>query len=352
MTVQSAARECETIPADEISLLALGTLILRWRRVIVGLAGTGLLLGVIFGLTKPKLYVASATFLPQGAESPNSGLAAAASQFGIRVPTGGSTWGPAIYVQLLRSRTLLEPIALDTLVVAEDAGRRAAVMELLEIADGPAARRLDLAVRRLSAMVTAEEARPINAVNVGVSSRWPSVSLAISERLVRGVNQFNLQTRKSQAASERQFVEARATDAERALREAEDHLQAHLQQNRIINPSSQTAMERDRRQRDVVRRQQLYTTLLENLEDARIREVRDTPVITLLAEPRLPILPEARGTITKGVLGALAGAAIGFLIALFAEGLARARRESSDESREFFQMLEHARPRFLRKSAK
>jgi uncharacterized protein involved in exopolysaccharide biosynthesis len=346
-----SARHSYPLPTESdepISLLGLGAVLLRWRRTIAVLGVLGLVVGITLGLARPRTYVSSATFLPQGSEVPSSGLAAAASQLGIRVPTTGAAWGPSIYVELLRSRTLLEPIARDTITVAEQEGRRTPVMELLEIKSQEPAERMDRAVQRLRRMVTATELRPISAVEVKVASEWPSVSLTLAERLVNGVNRFNLETRKSQAAAERTFVEQRAAEIERSLREAEDRLQAFLQRNRIINPNSEQAFERERLQREVTRRTQLYTSLLESLEEARIREVRDTPVITLLAAPRAPVLPESRGTAARGILGALAGTAMGILIAFAAQGMSRARHEASDEAREFFELVDEATPGFLR----
>ena len=222
-------------------------------------------------------------------------------------------------------------------------------MDLLEIDDPVPELRVDIAVRALGKIVAASEVRSLGAVRVLVTTRWPSVSLALAERLVDGVNRFNLETRKSQAAAEREFVEMQAEEAERALREAEDRLQLFLQRNRAFDSSPELAFEHDRLGREVGLRQQVYTTLLQNREEARIREVRDTPVITVLEEPRLPVVREARKSIQKGVLGGLVGGMLGVLIAFLGRGVARARRAPTEEAREFFQLVEEATPRFFRR---
>jgi hypothetical protein len=289
------------------------------------------------------------TFLPQVSEASSSGLAVVASQFGIRMPTAtGGGWGPPIYVELLRSRALLEPIALDSIVVAEQGGRRIPLMDLLEIEAPTPERRVDRAVRTLGKIVESREVRSLNAVTMTVTTKWPSVSLALAERLVRGVNQFNLETRKSQAAAERQFVEVQAGEAERVLREAEDRLQSFLQRNRTI-ASAQLEFERDRLQREVLLRQQVYTSLLQSREEARIREVRDTPVITVLESPRLAAVSESRKSVQKGALGGVAGGFLGILIAFVAHAVFGARRAPSEEEREFFQLVEEATPTFLKR---
>jgi uncharacterized protein involved in exopolysaccharide biosynthesis len=185
---------------------------------------------------------------------------------------------------------------------------------------------------------------------MAVKTQWPSVSWQLAQELVRGVNQFNLETRQSQAAQERRFVEARTTEAEAALRDAEDRLLVFLQRNHSVG-APELEVERGRLQRNVTVRQQIYTTLLQNREEARIREVRDTPVITVLEEPRLPLSPEPRNSLYKGILGGLLGAMVGVILAITAYLSASARGKTSPEMNEFFRILEQAKPRFLRRAS-
>src|SRR2546422_1009355 len=103
---------------DEMSLLAQVTVLLRWRRRIIAFGMVGACLGLVAGLLSRRVYRSSATFLPQGSDvnAGAAGLALVASQFGIKMPMPGNTWGPPVYVALLHSRALLAPIATDTLV--------------------------------------------------------------------------------------------------------------------------------------------------------------------------------------------------------------------------------------------
>jgi hypothetical protein len=340
----------ESVPSPEsgVSLLGVANVLLRWRRRIVWLGVAGALIGLSVGLLTKRIYVSSATFLPQGSDGNVSVLGGMASQLGVRVPTTGGGWGPAVYVQLLRSRSLLDSIALDTFVVAEQGGARVALMDLLDIKGSDPTLRLDKAVTKLGAVVGSREVKALGAVEVTASTHWPSVSLALVERLVDGVNRFNLQTRKSQAAAERQFVDVQAAAAERELRDAENMLQEDLQSNRNISASPQLLINRDRLTRTVSLRQQIYTTLLQSREDARIREVRDTPVITMLESPHLPVVGESRQTVQKALTGGIAGVLFGAAIALIMSILSGSRAAPSDDAREFFQLLDEAMPAVLR----
>jgi uncharacterized protein involved in exopolysaccharide biosynthesis len=353
MPAPTPARRGWIARTDEVSLLALGAAVLRRRRLILVLGFLGGLAGLLFAVVQPRLYASQSTFIPQDAESGISDLAMAASQLGIRLPTSssGTRWTPAVYVELLTSRALLAPIARDTFTAVE-VGRSATLMDLLGVEDENPERQLVRAVRVLASdVIEVSEVRHLGAVRLTVRTQWPSVSHAIATRLVAGVNTFNYNTRRSQASAERQFVEARAAEAESALRAAEDRLRAFLQANRTISPASTMAFEAERLQREVTLRQELHTSWMKSREEARIREVRNTPVITVIEEPRRPVIPEARRTILKAALGGIGGTLLGIFIAFVTLLTARARRTPDSEAQEFFALVDQVRPRFLKRTA-
>lgn len=336
---------------DEISLWTLASVLVRHRRLIVAFAVVGAALGLSSGLLSTRVYTSKATFIPQASEAGQSVASATAAQLlGFRVMASGSeSWGPALYVELLRSRDLLEPIVLSTITVAEEGGRRVTVMDLLGITAPTLERRIDLAHRALAARIGADQEPHLGAVKLWVTTKWPSVSLQVAERLVTGMNEFNAKTRRSQATAERQFVEAQVAEAEAQLRAAEDRLEAFLQRNRATEGAPQLAFERDRLQRAVNLRQTLHASWLQSREAARIREVRDIPVITVIEKPQLPIVGEPRKSVQKAVVGGLVWGALGLLIAFLLQGVKAARRASSEEAGEFFRLIDDATPRFLRK---
>jgi hypothetical protein len=182
----------------------------------------------------------------------------------------------------------------------------------------------------LRSMVSVSVARTTGVVEVGVSSKWRSVSLAIARALIDHVNDYNRRTRQQQASSERKFVESRLTVANSDLREAEGRLEQFEQSNRDYARSPSLSLQRDRLSRDVLLRQQVYTSLNQAYEDARIREVRDTPVISMFEEPYVPTHPDPRGRVRRLIVGVLAGAVVGATLALISAAVSR-RRKSGDE---------------------
>jgi hypothetical protein len=338
---------------DELSLWALGIVLLRRRVMIATLALLGGAVAFAMSRAKPVVYASTATFIPQATQTPMSGIAAlAASQFGVSMPsTSAGNWGPPTYLELLRSRELLDPIVHDTVVVAERGNRAIPMMELLEVKGPSAALREEAAVGRLRGMIVASEAKTVGGVKVRVSTPWPSVSLWLANRVMRGVNQFNIQTRKSQSVEELQFVTAQAVEAERALGVAENRLQSFLQGNReFISP--QLTFERDRLQREVGLRRELQLSWLKNREDARVRAVRENPVITVFESARLPLHPESRHAARNAVLGIIVGGTLAVMLAFLSHLLSTARRASGTDARHFFDLVEQSKPRFLRRAAR
>ena len=115
----------------------------------------------------------------------------------------------------------------------------------------------------------------------------------MNRRLLELVTEFNQERRQSQAAAERRFVEARREEAKGELEEAERNLQRFLEQNRSYESSPQLVFEAQRLQRSVDINQQLYTSLAQSYEQARIAETVTHPSLPSWTSPRRPALPRA-----------------------------------------------------------
>jgi uncharacterized protein involved in exopolysaccharide biosynthesis len=96
--------------------------------------------------------------------------------------------------------------------------------------------------------------------------------------------------------------------------------------------------EHDRLQREVALRQQLRTALAQSYEESRIREVRNTPVITVLEPAAVSTLPESRHRVLITLLGLFAGAFAGAIAAFASEMLMRLRAEGDAAAAELVEI--------------
>ena len=238
---------------------------------------------------------------------------------------------------------MLLPVVRDTVTVTEMGGKRMTVLDLFGVPDGPTPRREELGVDKLKRRLAVSIAKSTGIVHFAIATPWRSVSLALVTRLLDAVNQYNEVTRQGQATAERKFIEGRLALATNELRAAENRLTEFQRGNRNISGSPDLVTGRERLQRDVELRQQVFTTLTQAYEEARIREVRDTPVITVFEPPAAASTPQRRGLLIGTVLGILLGGLIGVFLS-FTRGMIKNRRdEGNTEAEEFANALKEAK---------
>jgi uncharacterized protein involved in exopolysaccharide biosynthesis len=106
-----------------------------------------------------------------------------------------------------------------------------------------------------------------------------------------------------------------------------------LQQNRTFEQSPELTFTHDRLQREVSVQQQLYLSLAQAYEQARIDEVRNTPIITMIERPIMPVA-NPRMLFVKVGMALLAGVALACLVAFLREVFSADRRGAAEELQE------------------
>ncbi|HEV7590892.1 MAG TPA: Wzz/FepE/Etk N-terminal domain-containing protein [Longimicrobium sp.] len=328
--------------ARDVTLLDLVNVVLRYRRSIVLLPLLAMALGVAMSLSSPRSYRADGAFLLQGAGGEQSSVAGLAAQFGVSVPGGGSDV-PQLYADLLVSRRFLGRVAGQRFEFSAAGQRhRGTLAQLLRVEGRSAAETQRKAVKLLRGAVSAKVNPITGVVGLSVTTPWPALSEQVAQRLLEMVTEFNLSTRQSQAASERRFTQARLADAARELRAAENALQDFMLSNRRFENAPQLMMRRERLARDVTEHQAVYAMLAQAYERARIDEVRDTPVLTLIEGPAGSALPLPRETLVRGILMGLLGLVLAIGLAFWREALRTSRERQAPELREFMRLKDEA----------
>lgn len=279
------------IAEDDIELSQLSSFFRRHRRLVTACLLVGVLAGTIVAFAWPRRYTASASFMPQG-QSRLSSLASLASQFGVSVPVADAGRSPGFYATLMVSKNLLANVVQQRF--APQNGAAVSLIDYLHAGGDNPAQRIESAVAKLSRKIGVNVDQKAGLVRLDVTMRDAVMSRDVARALMAEVDSFNLKSRQSQASQERQFAERRLAEAQVEKRQAEDELQAFLQRNRDFRSSPQLSFTYDRLADNVSLRQQLYTSIAQTFEQARIEEVRDTPVITVVEAPMLPARPDSR----------------------------------------------------------
>jgi uncharacterized protein involved in exopolysaccharide biosynthesis len=322
----------------EFGLLPALNVVLRFRRSVIGLALLLSALAVGMTLVLPRTYTSVTTFMPQ-TNRMNAGLSGLAAQLGVSVPTSDVGQSPAFYVDLLTARQTLEgAVATPYAAAVGDDKRPMLLGDVYKVREGSPAFRRELAAAELRKHIDPSMSQKTGVVRLAVRAKSGALAKEIAERLLELVNKFNTETRQTRASAERQFTERRLADVKAELRVAEDALLVFLTHNRDYQRAPSLVATQDRLSREVLRLQQLYSTLSQSYEQAKIEEVRDTPVITVVERPNLPLRPDPRGLVKRALVWFVIGGTLGIFIAFVRASARRARTGDVPAYAEFAQL--------------
>jgi len=296
----------------------------RHLRLIGGTALAAAAIVTLSTLLRDRTFTATASFMSQTARA-GSNLGGLAAQFGIAVPGDLGGDSPQFYVDLITSREILDSVVAIPYTIPTASGqRRVSLATIFDANESSPAKRRAHTMRKLREHLTATIGKQTGVVNLAVTTPDPYLSQAVAARILDQINSFNLRKRQSRARAERAFTEERLDSARGDLSIAENRLEGFMQENRQYRSSPRLSFDFDRLSRDVTTRQALVTTLTQAYEQARIDEVRNTPVITVLDSPEVPPNPDPRGLVTKIIFSVLLGALIGIALAWLRERRRRA----------------------------
>jgi uncharacterized protein involved in exopolysaccharide biosynthesis len=141
---------------------------------------------------------------------------------------------------------------------------------------------MELGVKAMRTAVKGGMDPKTNLVWFSTDAQWPELGAQMSNRLMALVSDFNRETRVSRAKSKRIFLERRLDSAGLELRADEERLRLFYETNRgLLNaPSLKFAEQRLVREVDVS--SELFLKLQGQLEVARIDEINDAAIITVI----------------------------------------------------------------------
>lgn len=282
----------------ERSRLALAVDYLRARRRWVAAAITvAALIGTSVALLLPSTFTARASFYSEGKQSTDLSSMSLGPLSAILAAAGGSLGAnqSGFFVDLLKSQAFFDSLASSQIVVAPG-------LPPTLVRDYVVKRARDDADRRWKARIKLRKmldvsTQPSGVVVVRVDAKSPFAAAGIANRSVDIIDNLNMKFRRDQAAARRRFTEGFLSDVERRLDISEQRLQDFLLSNRSLlslrsaaqSPTLQRQEERLRG--DVTRLTALKEQLESTIENARLTEVNDAPVVARV--DRAPV-PEKR----------------------------------------------------------
>ncbi len=253
-----------------------------WRRLLGGsvvcAAGAGLLL-----LLSPDYYTTHTTFAPSTSPSALANIGNLAASLGLGIGDMAEN-GPKFYADLVTSDAILLQV-LDTTRHPYNYYR------LSHLSAKDTLRLRDKGLRHLRRHLDVDFDVRTSVVTVEIATRDPQISVDMAQVLLDALNRFNISTLQTTARARRQFLEQRLREARQELAQATDSLKFFYIRNRQYQQSPVLVLHEADLRQEYALKQQTVNSLASSLEQARIDEVRDTPVLTVLDTPILPSKP-------------------------------------------------------------
>ncbi len=271
---------------------------------------SGAVLATAIVLIMPSQYTSKASFITQTNPTQNlqGMLQGAVASLGLL--DRANDYSPKFYADLLTSRPiLLSAIQRQYEVPAGDGSRLQTYLQIEGFDDDPPARGVERALEHLAKRVSASADARTNLITLSVRARYQRLSRDLARQLLTALDSLNVGFRQSQSRGSREFYATRGVQARAELDSAEGIVRRFLLENRVINSPS-LDLEVQRLKREAEMKRTIYSTVMQQYEQARLQEARNVPTLTVLAEPFVPVKRSFPPRRLFVVLGALLGAVV------------------------------------------
>ncbi len=363
-----------------MSLLDILLVLARHKALIVRTVLVFTLLGVTYALLAPEEFTSDARVVreaqSEGGDLPGGISSGALSGFGINLGGSASGLTPAAFPDVLQSREVRLAVVRDTFRFP-DAQRPMTYVDYVNRPPGPLSVVLDYtiflpwtlkgmvgraisdspapagttdtgepvfpseeenaALKAISNKISASVDEETGLMTISVTAGGPQVAASLAESFLDHFT-TRVRTIRTEKVRERlQFVEGRFEEAEQQLEAAEDRLAQFLERNQ--NPTTASLQfRRDRLQRQVSFKEQLYSELQSQLTQTRLDLQRRQPVVTVVEDPVPPMSRSAPQrmliVLLSLILGGFFGIGGAFVKAFFENAEDTEEQEKITEIRE------------------
>jgi hypothetical protein len=340
ITKESEDRQIQTND-DEISLKELilkireiwKYLLSKWKIIVtVGILSASL--GLVYSFLKTPAYIAELSFSVIEKNSSGGGLSALAGQLGFNVgSSGGGVFSGNNMIELLQSRNLIERTLLDEIDIDrkrcrlidyyrelnppdDDDEEEEVISFPLGLGRESFSRKQDSLLYVLGQAITYKklsidkEKKDVDIIKISFTNSDELFAKLFTEKLIRIVSDFYIQTRTQNTKINLEMMEARADSVRKEYENALVRQAKYSDQN--MNPSRQIVrVEQQKNQTTIQLTGATYGELTKNIEILKLDLAQQTPLIQVIDTPIMPLEIDRLGKIKGIILGGFLG---GFLI--------------------------------------
>jgi uncharacterized protein involved in exopolysaccharide biosynthesis len=311
--------------ADEnpIRPLAILNTLLRRRWIIIGVAGTITAGAVVMTLLATPVFTATAKFLPSQSQAMSSRMGSIIER-GASVGTRDDP-STDYYLALLESPSFLRAVVLRE--YKDTDGTMKSLVAIYKAPGSTDSEREGRAVERLGKSVDVSAPRATNPqlpriITLECKAKSATLAADICSAILDEIKVHNAEVRGAKAKQNREFVQGQLDAAKRELDTASQDFATFTARNRkIVSPALEA--DRDRLERLLRVKEDVYNTLSRQLVLARIEEEETRPSIEMIENPEPPLQRSAPARTRTVMLAGVIGLVLGCVFAIFWDRIRR-----------------------------
>ena len=165
-------------------------------------------------------------------------------------------------------------------------------------------------------LLNVKEDRRTGLIQVNIEMESPNLAAEVANFIGSEIQSYIQKQNTVKAVQEKLFISGRLIVVKRELEKLEEDLKEFKERNRGYEVSPELFMIYSQKFREAEAKQQVYVTLQQQLELARISEVKQTPIINILDEAKPPVSKSRPNRAIISLLSLLAGFLFGASISI------------------------------------
>ena len=266
------------------------------------------------------IYNSSASILlPENTSNSLGGLAGIANQFGVNIPSRvkADLSSPTLLPEILKSRTFAEKIIFKEFF-SEKFQKKIPLMDIINSGSNVERSKIyELSAINIfnSEILFFSEDIGSSVSTITVSMFEPILAKQLADTVLKELENLNRSFRSKSILEKTSFIEQRISSVGTELEKSEKKLKEFNERNRqVSSPALQLELDRIERETDV--QKEIYMTLKQQLELAKIEGVQEASIVQVLDRPQIPISPSNKNLkisiLFSIIFGLILGVMIGF----------------------------------------
>jgi len=293
--------------------------------IAITLLSISFAIAYVFFIAHP-VYVTTAKLLPTGDDNSLSNIQGLASQFGLSLPfQGGSDLSFSdIYPEIVKSRQL-SGIVLEKKFNTRKYGQNQALKNILSRQYSLEKYDVDERFKRASEIlqdnIKVSKARLTSIVTLEVGAIEPDFAVDLTNAIINESDKLQRQFKTHQVSDKRSFIQDRIKDVKKDLESAQEDLKEFREKNRQVQYSPALLLEEERLTTEMDVKKEIFSTLKQQFELAKIEEVEEGATVQILDKPVAPYEQSSPKIYLSIFLSVFIGFGCSVIVAYILDGL-------------------------------